>query len=135
MNIRRCLSSRKFLQIVVLRRQNDGGRRRLLIAIAEEGRLVRLHRPVKVIEFRILAEGSGIGAGGIGIGQLQLASEDGQVRLESDTGPAGMFAIGFEVLQTRRNALDLQFRVASTNFEDADLTITNASFNIAYNWY
>jgi len=73
--------------------------------------------------------------GGIGLGQLSLQSDDGRVALQSDTGPAGMFAVGFEVMQAERSALDVQFRVASTTFEDADVTITNASFNVAYNWY
>ncbi|MCC6998836.1 MAG: hypothetical protein IT370_29760 [Deltaproteobacteria bacterium] len=71
--------------------------------------------------------------GGLGVGQLQLSDDSGQVRLESDTGPAVMLAAGFELLQTRTSALDIQVRAAATDFEGG--TITNGSLNVAYNWY
>ena len=40
----------------------------LLAAVADERRLVGLHRAVEIVEFGILAEARGIGLRGLGIG-------------------------------------------------------------------
>ena len=41
---------------------------RLALAFAQEGRLVGLHRPVEVVELRVLAEGGGIDLRRFGVG-------------------------------------------------------------------
>src|SRR3954452_19016723 len=69
LNVRSSLrTSSEFLQIVILRRQNDRGRRRLLLAVADERRLVALHRPIEIVEIGVLAEARGIGLGRVRIG-------------------------------------------------------------------
>ena len=57
-------------QILVVRRQDDAGpaARTVGSAVAEEARFVGLHRPVEVVEVRILAERLGVGRGGLGVG-------------------------------------------------------------------
>src|SRR5690349_25178647 len=45
--------SREFLQIVILRRQNDGCRRGLVLTVADERRLIALHRAIEIIEIRV----------------------------------------------------------------------------------
>src|SRR6185295_2522550 len=61
-------ASSEFPQIVILWRQNDVGGRRLLLAVADERRLIALHRAVEIVELRILAEARGVGFRRIRIG-------------------------------------------------------------------
>src|SRR4051812_39374630 len=61
-------ASSEFLQIVVLRRQDDGCPCDFVLPVADECNLVALHRAVEIVEIRVLAEARGISARGIGIG-------------------------------------------------------------------
>src|SRR4051794_7902317 len=61
-------ASSEFPQIVILRRQNDGGGRRTLLSVANERRLVALHRAVEIVELGILAEACRIGSRSFGVG-------------------------------------------------------------------
>src|SRR5688500_19770983 len=62
--------SPELAQILVFRRQDDAGPAARIVgaAVAEEARLVGLHRAVEIVEFRILAERSGIGRRRFGVG-------------------------------------------------------------------
>src|SRR5512139_366348 len=54
------LTSHELLQIAVMRRQDDAGAAHVAGAVVDEGQAVRLHRTIEVVEFGILAEGTGI---------------------------------------------------------------------------
>jgi len=69
---------------------------------------------------------------GVGIGALSV-SDNRSEQARSDTRPAAMLAIGFELFQGRSSALDVQLRGAATSFPDG--TLTNSSIHIGYNWY
>src|SRR5207302_8796557 len=66
------------------RRQNDGGRRHLILPVADERRLVALHRAVKIVELRVFAEACSVDLGRVGVGlradDLRLLAALGEYR-------------------------------------------------------
>ena len=79
--------------------------------------------------------------GGIGVSQLELVVDDGQEVFEEPKGEGGalMGAIGYELYQGRRFALDLQLRVATATYagegESDEQVIQTGSFGLGFNWY
>src|SRR5947209_5454611 len=61
-------ASSEFLQIVIVRRQNERRARRRLSPVADELLPIALHRPIEIVEFGVLAEARRIGLSGIGVG-------------------------------------------------------------------
>jgi hypothetical protein len=71
--------------------------------------------------------------GGVGVAQMSVSDEDGETVEESETGRGALAAIGYELVQSRTFALDLQARVAAGEY--SDVTITNGSVLLGFNWY
>jgi hypothetical protein len=69
--------------------------------------------------------------GGLGTGVLRLADNHGVV--VSDAGFAMLGAIGIEIAQGRRFALDLQATLAAAFYSDGKLM--NGTIGIGFNWY
>jgi len=72
--------------------------------------------------------------GGIGVGQLSVSDNNGDVVAESEVGAGVMFAAGVEVLQSRNFALDLQLRGSGVTYDEND-TVSMASLTLGFNWY
>lgn len=71
--------------------------------------------------------------GGIGIGRLSLNDADGNEVLASETGGAVMGGVGYEVLQGRSFALDVQLRASAAKYDET--TISMGSLTLGLNWY
>src|SRR5689334_2845941 len=66
-------ASSEFLQIVILRRQNDGRRGNLILAVADKGRLIALHRPIEIVKVSVLAEAGGVDPSGF---RVRIGADD-----------------------------------------------------------
>jgi hypothetical protein len=53
----------------------------------------------------------------------------------TEWNPAGMAALGFEILGGDEMALDLQLRAGSGFFSEAETRIYNLSLGVGVNWY
>lgn len=79
--------------------------------------------------------------GGIGVAQMEVLITNGDEIFEEPRGEGGalMGAIGYEVYQGRRFALDLQLRGVTAAYSDVDgeseEVIQSGSFGLGFNWY
>ena len=83
--------------------------------------------------------------GGIGAASLSISVDDGfggSEAIDIGEGAAIMGAIGYEVMSTRKFAVDLQFRVGAGTYQDdgdggigLNDQITTAAFGVGFNWY
>jgi hypothetical protein len=71
--------------------------------------------------------------GGIGLGFLQYDDNYYGYSESSNAGVSALFGIGVEVLQTYNFALDIQFRITGTRFEND--TINTLALMIGASWY
>lgn len=72
--------------------------------------------------------------GGIGFAHLD-ASDDYGTTDDFGGGGAIMGAVGFELMSTRRFALDLQGRIIEGEYHGIDDSITSATVGLGFNWY
>jgi hypothetical protein len=75
--------------------------------------------------------------GGIGAAALQISYDDGfaQDDEQVDEGGAIMGAIGYELVQGRTFAMDLQLRIGAGTYEGIDDQITSTTVGLGFNWY
>jgi hypothetical protein len=73
--------------------------------------------------------------GGLGVASLQVSYDDGGPSDELDTGGAIMGAIGFEVLQAPRFAVDINLRLTSATYNGIDDQVGTGTVGIGANWY
>lgn len=76
--------------------------------------------------------------GGIGGAHLSLSVDDGfgdSDSLEIDDGGAVMGAIGYELMSTRKFAIDLQLRLGSGTYDGIDDQIHSGMVQIGFNWF
>jgi hypothetical protein len=75
--------------------------------------------------------------GGVGVARASFNYDAGIVEIsdETETVPAAMAAIGFEVISTRDFALDLRLRGGTGFFHDGDTEVRNLSLGLGANWY
>jgi len=71
--------------------------------------------------------------GGIGLGWLTFSDNYFGYTESSNAGGSLLFGVGVEVLQSYNFALDIQFRVTATRFEEA--TINTVGLMIGANWF
>lgn len=74
-------------------------------------------------------------SGGLGLGLVEEDDDVGYLVARTDTGFAGMVGAGIELLQTYNFALDLQVRATGARFSDEEITVTNLSVLLGFNWY
>lgn len=72
--------------------------------------------------------------GGVGFAHLD-AQDDYGTTDDFGGGAAVMGAAGFELLSTRRFALDLQGRIIEGSYHGLDDNITSATVGLGFNWY
>lgn len=75
--------------------------------------------------------------GGVGVARASFNYDAGLVEVDdkTETVPAAMAAIGFEVISTRDFALDLRLRGGTGFFHDGDTEVRNLSLGVGANWY
>lgn len=75
--------------------------------------------------------------GGVGAANLSVSYDDGRGgdSEDIDTGGAIMGAIGYEIMSSRRFAIDLQLRVGSGTYSGIDDQINAATFGVGFNWF
>nr|HEX4316753.1 hypothetical protein [Kofleriaceae bacterium] len=70
-----------------------------------------------------------------GIGFAHLDAQDSYNDYDFGGGGAIMGAVGFELMSTRRFALDLQGRIIEGEYHGVDDSITSATVGLGFNWY
>jgi hypothetical protein len=75
--------------------------------------------------------------GGVGVARASFNYDAGIIDIgdETETVPAAMAAIGFEVISTRDFALDVRLRGGTGFFHDGDTEVRNLSLGVGANWY
>jgi hypothetical protein len=75
--------------------------------------------------------------GGVGFANLQQNDNnfDGTAVTPVDNGFAVMGALGFELLSSRRFALDLQGRIIEGSYDGIDDHITSGTIGLGFSWY
>lgn len=75
--------------------------------------------------------------GGVGAAHLSFNYDDAYGSFEEpiDDGAALMLGVGYEILQGRTFALDLQGRVIVGAYDGIDDRITSATVGLGFNWY
>lgn len=75
--------------------------------------------------------------GGVGVARASFNYDAGIIEVgdETETVPAAMAAIGFEVISTRDFALDVRLRGGTGFFHDGDTEVRNLSLGVGANWY
>jgi hypothetical protein len=78
--------------------------------------------------------------GGIGVGSLSFDNNFGYDNVDIGWGVGGLGAIGVELLQTRRMALDLQLRLSAIHISNdsqalGSYTVEDGAIMIGLHWY
>ncbi len=75
--------------------------------------------------------------GGLGFATLGITYDDGFVTEDTqlDEGGAGLLAIGYEVLHSRRFALDLSLTATSSTFSQVEDTINTGVISLGASWF